>query len=119
MECCGVLIGRNSGGGHSAAIEAIPCRNVHDGDRRSRFRVDPTDLISALELASARGLEVIGFFHSHPDRESEFSPEDALNAWPNQLHVVLSVRAGTFSGASAYRTEKGFADAAQVPLSRS
>jgi proteasome lid subunit RPN8/RPN11 len=57
-ECCGLLVG-DSG----EIVDAIRTRNIA-GDR-SRFLIDPKDHIDGRRDARRRGLEVVGFYHSH------------------------------------------------------
>lgn len=59
-EACGLLLGRQGRIG-----TALPAANVH-AHPRTRFEIDPAALIAAHRAARAGGLEVIGYFHSHP-----------------------------------------------------
>ncbi len=59
-ECCGVLIGAAD-----RVDEARPAANI-DRSPRTRFTIDPRDHFDAIRTARARGVEVIGFYHSHP-----------------------------------------------------
>ena len=93
-ECCGALLGRLQG--EVAVVEAVEAiRNVRETEeRRRRFLVDPRDYLAIEREASRRGLEVLGFYHSHPDHPAAPSAFDRLHAWPNLHYLILSVADG-------------------------
>ncbi|MEZ5743378.1 MAG: M67 family metallopeptidase [Sphingomonadaceae bacterium] len=59
-ECCGLLLGRGE-----AISLAVPSTNVAQ-DRERHFEIDPADLLAAHKAAREGGLEVLGYYHSHP-----------------------------------------------------
>jgi proteasome lid subunit RPN8/RPN11 len=85
-ECCGALLGRD---GNVTAVHALP-NSTEEGPRR-RFLVRPTDYMAAERQASSRGLELLGFYHSHPDHPARPSQYDLDHAWPSFSYVILSV----------------------------
>ncbi len=101
-ECCGILLGTLDGEDR-AITTAIACRNVYQGDQSDRFELDPKDQFEAQRLARKESLEVLGFFHSHPDEDSYFSATDLANSWPWYTNIVLSIRKGQFADAKAFR----------------
>jgi proteasome lid subunit RPN8/RPN11 len=88
-ECCGALIGRD---GQVSEAFALP-NTTEEGPRR-RFLVRPADYRAAESRASARGLELLGFYHSHPDHPAQPSQYDLDHAWPFFSYVIVSVREG-------------------------
>ena len=85
-ECCGLLLGADAG-----VVEAVRTRNIAD-DPRSRFLIDPKDHIDARRDARTRGLEVVGFYHSHPRSPAVPSPTDLTEAtYPEHLYLVVSL----------------------------
>src|SRR5438552_2120995 len=72
-ECCGILIGNDD-----SIDEAVRAQNIADGP--SRFLIDPKDHIDARRAARGRGLEVLGFYHSHPHSPAWPSPTDVAEA---------------------------------------
>jgi proteasome lid subunit RPN8/RPN11 len=101
-ECCGILLGTVDGADKRVASIAIACRNAYEGDRPDRFALDPKDMIAAERQARQSGLDVLGFFHSHPDEESYFSATDLANSAPWYSNVVMSVRNGAVKTARAF-----------------
>jgi proteasome lid subunit RPN8/RPN11 len=87
-ECCGLLLGR-----HGAIVEAVRARNIAD-DPATRFLVDPQDHFDGRRAARARGLEVVGFYHSHPRSPAEPSARDLAEfSYTGHFYVIASLRA--------------------------
>jgi proteasome lid subunit RPN8/RPN11 len=86
-ECCGFLLGRGD-----ELVEALPARNVAD-DPATRFLIDPADHFWALRSARARGLDLVGFYHSHPASPPEPSPRDVAEfSYPHHLYAIVSLQ---------------------------
>jgi proteasome lid subunit RPN8/RPN11 len=90
-EGCGALLGPEAGDVH----ETLALANREQGSPRTRFTVSPADYLSAEEDADARGLKLLGFWHSHPDHPARPSRTDREFAWPGLLTVVVAVERGT------------------------
>jgi proteasome lid subunit RPN8/RPN11 len=90
-ECCGALIGRAE---RDTAIEAVPLPNSTEEGPRRRFVIRPFDYRTTERAASQRGLDLLGFYHSHPDHPARPSDHDLAQAWPNLHYVIVSVREG-------------------------
>lgn len=102
-ECCGILLGTLEEGDLRTVTVALACRNAYEGEQTDRFELDPKDQFEAQRTARQQGLEVLGFFHSHPDCDAYFSATDLANSWPWYSNVVVSIRQGVFSQARAFR----------------
>jgi proteasome lid subunit RPN8/RPN11 len=77
-ECCGLIEGRRDGVGRVVAAAVHPARNIGGGD--DRFEIDPADHIRILRAARARGMEIVGCYHSHPNGRAEPSSRDLVGA---------------------------------------
>ena len=88
-ECCGALIGH---GDQVLAIYALP--NTTDEGPRRRFLVRAEDYREAEQRVRQQGMELLGFYHSHPDHPAVPSQYDLDHAWPSFTYVIVSVRAG-------------------------
>jgi proteasome lid subunit RPN8/RPN11 len=97
-ECCGALLGRD---GFVSAVHALP-NTTEEGPRR-RFLVRPGDYMEAERQAASRGLELLGFYHSHPDHPARPSQYDLDHAWPSFSYVILSVRNGDPAEITSWR----------------
>jgi proteasome lid subunit RPN8/RPN11 len=96
-ECCGALLGRDAdsavGEGRPREIlEVFPLVNQREDSPRNRFSVSARDVIAAEKAALARGLSVVGWYHSHPDHPAKPSEYDREHAWPWYSYIILSVR---------------------------
>jgi proteasome lid subunit RPN8/RPN11 len=89
-EGCGALLGP----AESAVSETQPLPNTEAASPRTRFTVSPRDYLAVEERADARGLKLLGFWHSHPDHPARPSPTDRAYAWPGLLTVVIGVERG-------------------------
>ena len=86
-EGCGLLLGRDG-----EIVEAVRARNVA-GDPATRFLIDPGDHFAAIRTARARGLAVVGFYHSHPRTAPEPSVRDRDEfTYPGHLYAIVSLR---------------------------
>jgi proteasome lid subunit RPN8/RPN11 len=97
-ECCGALIGSDGVVGHALPL----ANNTEEGPRR-RFLVRPADYRLAETRASELGLELLGFYHSHPDHPSRPSQYDLDHAWPSFSYVIVSVREGVAREIQSWR----------------
>jgi proteasome lid subunit RPN8/RPN11 len=92
-EACGAILGLDG----DAAREAralFPLINRRDDSPRNRFSVDADDVRLAERAAAEQGLELIGWYHSHPDHPARPSEFDRDHAWPWYSYVIVSVAAG-------------------------
>jgi proteasome lid subunit RPN8/RPN11 len=88
-ECCGALVGRE---GHITGT--VPLSNTTEEGPRRRFLVRPSDYKQAEARASELGVELLGFYHSHPDHPARPSQYDLDHAWPTFAYVIVAVAAG-------------------------
>ncbi len=100
-ECCGAMLGRVEGGA-KLVTEAVPMQNAYAGEQADRYELRPEDLLEADQQARARGLDLIGIFHSHPDCDAYFSNTDLKNSCPWYSFVVLSIQDGKFNHANSF-----------------
>ncbi len=90
-ECCGLLIGRFAGNGKIVS-EVYPISNAREeAHKRNRFLIRPEELLRSERHARTEGLDVVGFYHSHPDSRAVPSQYDLEHAWPTYSYVVVSV----------------------------
>jgi proteasome lid subunit RPN8/RPN11 len=94
-ECCGVLIGEVDNAGVKTVKSTITIDNAReDGEQYHRFLITPEDMMKAEQTARANKLDVIGFYHSHPDHPSAPSGYDKDHALPFYSYVIMSVDKG-------------------------
>lgn len=94
FECCGVLVGHFQGE-HRVVDEVVPCGNTRADRPQDRYHIDPKELIQAQRQATAKRLEIVGFYHSHPDHPARWSQTDLAEAhWLGCSYVITSVLNG-------------------------
>lgn len=96
-ECCGALLGRivaGKGNEEREIVAALALENQRDDSPRNRFSVAPRDVIAADRAAQAQGLEIVGWYHSHPDHPAKPSEYDREHAWPWYSYVIVKVEQG-------------------------
>ena len=101
-EGCGVLVGITG-----EVTEVRKGTNIRGPEDRARDRyvLDPRDILRAEREADAAGLEVVGFWHTHPDHPSRASRYDADHAWPGYVYVIVSVIQGRAAGEQGWVLE--------------
>jgi len=90
-ECCGALLG-NDGEAGREIVELVPLANRRNDSPRNRFEVTPEDVQMAEKKAKDLRLEVIGWYHSHPDAPARPSEFDREHAWPWYSYIIVSVQ---------------------------
>lgn len=98
-ECCGALLGPKPG----EVTEAYALDNTFPDGQRRRFLVGPDEYRRAEARATETGLQLLGFYHSHPDHPAEPSQFDLDHAWPNMSYLIVSVRQGQAKEARSWR----------------
>src|SRR5256885_2854184 len=88
-ECCGALLGRDD---RVTDLVALP--NTTDEGPRRRFMVRPSDYQAAERRATELGVELLGFYHSHPDHPARPSQYDLDHAWPTFAYIIVAVAEG-------------------------
>ena len=94
-ECCGVLTGEMLGDGSKQVRAVVQCGNAHSDPLRSWYQIDPRELVRIQREAYQRGEDVIGFYHSHPDDDANWSASDLEEAhWTGCSYLITSVQEG-------------------------
>ena len=101
-ECCGVLIGRTSG--DATVVERVlSVGNERQDSRHNRFLISPETVLAAHKEARALGLDVVGYYHSHPDHPARPSEFDREHAWPGMSYLIVSVEKRKVAEARSWR----------------
>jgi proteasome lid subunit RPN8/RPN11 len=101
-ECCGALLGREEDGAREV-LDLLPLANRREDSPRNRYSVPAEDVRAAERAARQRGLDLIGWYHSHPDHPARPSEYDREHAWPWYSYVILSVMRGAPGEMTAWR----------------
>jgi len=93
-ECCGFLLGETTDDGKIVRATHWVENEREDKQRYHRFLITPDVYMKTEKVAREKGLDIIGFFHSHPDAPAKPSEYDAEHAWPWYSYAIVSVRNG-------------------------
>jgi len=120
-ECCGALLGRDAGlggdrKGPREILDCLPLVNRRDDSPNNRFSIAPMDVIEADKVAQSRGMDLIGWYHSHPDHPAKPSEYDRNHAWPWFSYVIVSVRAGVPEEMTSWRLNEDRLEYAQETI---
>lgn len=104
-ECCGLLLGRFREDG-KVVHETYPISNAREESaKRNRFLITPEELMKGERYARSRDLEVVGFYHSHPDSPAVPSKYDLDHAWPTYSYIIVSTGEGQSSDLFSWEQE--------------
>jgi proteasome lid subunit RPN8/RPN11 len=93
-ECCGLLLGRYEQEGRKVVLETYPISNAREESaKRNRFLIRPEELLKGERYARSRNVEVVGFYHSHPDSPAVPSQYDLEHAWPTYSYIIVKTTA--------------------------
>jgi len=101
-ECCGILLGTSDGDVRTVRA-TVRCGNTRIDSPENRYNIDPRELVRAQREANERGLDIVGFYHSHPDHPARWSPTDFEEAhWIGCSYVITSVENGKASVTNSF-----------------
>ena len=115
-ECCGVMLGRMEG--NERTVEAlVRAGNTRVDSPQNRYNIDPRELVRIQRQGRERGLDIVGFYHSHPDCAAQWSQTDLAEAhWIGCSYVITRVDQGQATVTNSFALEgtteedKRFAD---------
>src|SRR5215471_1684091 len=117
-ECCGVLLGRSSDGVNEVE-DAVRANNTRTDSAHDRYHIAPQELVRIQRQGRERGLDIVGFYHSHPDHPAQWSKTDFAEAhWLGCSYVITAVANGvaqqtnSFFLAGTREEDKSFEDEA-------
>ena len=90
-ECCGVLFGIMKGDQRIVGEVFVIENQFEESERYHRFLITPDDYREAEKAARAKKVDIIGFYHSHPDSPSVASKYDLDHAFPWFSYVIVSI----------------------------
>jgi proteasome lid subunit RPN8/RPN11 len=94
-EVCGVFLGK---WGTGRVDKVVEMENRETEQPKIRYQIAPEDLLKLQRDAGREGLEIIGFYHTHPDhppRPSETDRRVAAGGLSDGVyHMVMAVEKG-------------------------
>jgi proteasome lid subunit RPN8/RPN11 len=102
-EIAGVMVGPRGSG---LVTETHRAKNIETERPAVRYLIDPRDQIRIEREAEDRGLDVIGYYHSHPDHPAQASITDAERSWIGYVYLIVSCVKGKVVDGNAFVAEK-------------
>jgi proteasome lid subunit RPN8/RPN11 len=113
-ECCGALLGHDDVNGDVTTVGGVqlplreivalyPLTNRREDSPHNRFSVTAEDVRDAEKAAQEKKLDVVGWYHSHPDHPARPSQYDHDHAWPWYSYVIVSVADGKPAEMTSWR----------------
>lgn len=97
-ESCGVLLG-HAREGINEVVDAVRTVNIRTDSAHNRYQIAPQELIRIQREGRERGLDIVGFYHSHPNHPAQWSRTDLTEAhWFGCSYVITSVEGESGSG---------------------
>jgi proteasome lid subunit RPN8/RPN11 len=93
-ECCGVLLGK-SADDFNWVEDAVRAGNTRTDSAHNRYHIAPQELVRIQRQGRERGLDIVGFYHSHPDHPAQWSQTDFAEAhWLGCSYVITAIEKG-------------------------
>jgi proteasome lid subunit RPN8/RPN11 len=93
-ECCGVLLGKSSADGNYVH-KIVRAGNTRTDRAHDRYNIAPEELIRVQRQARGLGLDIVGFYHSHPDHPAQWSKTDFEEAhWVGCSYIITMIDKG-------------------------
>lgn len=87
-EACGVLGGEF--GDETRQASVVQQAENAAAEPQTTYRVDPEEQFELMENIESAGLDVVGFYHSHPAGPARPSPTDRARAnWPGYSYLIV------------------------------
>ncbi|MEM2546305.1 MAG: M67 family metallopeptidase [Candidatus Bathyarchaeia archaeon] len=104
IEACGILVGEKRGQ-EKVVRKVYHTRNLLASP--SAYQIDPLEQLRVFEEVELAGLDVVGFYHSHPLWDAFWSEadEEGSKHWVGYSYLIVSLKTGKFS--SYIRREEG------------
>lgn len=112
-EVVGILAGRRADG---VVTRAVPLGNERADRPEDRYQVSGLTLLRAEEALAVEGLEVVGYYHSHPDHPARWSDFDRDHALPNMSYLITAVRGGAIEDTRSWRLREDRAAMDEEPI---
>ncbi len=100
-ECCGAMLGIPDTEGLKDVVRLSPAVNRRTDDPH-RYLIAPEDLRRLEAEARVEGLEIVGYYHSHPDHPARPSAFDTEHAWPWYSYLIVRVNRGSAAEAASW-----------------
>ena len=100
-ECCGILLGHTDTDIRVDTL--VRAGNTRTDSAHNRYHIAPEELIAAQRQARTTGLDIVGFYHSHPDHPAQWSTTDFAEAhWFGCAYLITAVAKGRATDTNSF-----------------
>ena len=99
-EVVGILAGSAAEGRVS---RVLALHNERADSPANRYQVSGLAVMRGESSLEAEGLDILGYYHSHPDHPSTYSDYDRDHALPNRSYVIVSVVSARVATTQSWR----------------
>ena len=93
-ECCGIMLGKTTDDGIQVKI-LVRAGNTRTDSAHNRYNIAPQEIIKAQREGRQLGVDIVGFYHSHPDHPAQWSTTDFAEAhWFDCAYVITAIEKG-------------------------
>src|SRR5207247_2493209 len=103
LGCFKVAAGSGGQAPGREVLQLLPRVNRRDDWPRNLLSVTAEDARAAEKAAREQGLEVVGWYHSHPDHPARPSLYDRDHAWPWYSYIIVSIQNGAPQDMTSWR----------------
>ncbi len=100
-EACGGLLGKIEGN-DKIIVKVYPAENRFGKITWDSFEIEPKDMLEMDKISRKEDLEILGFYHSHPNHPAIPSSFDINASWPYYSYVILSVKGNNITDIKSY-----------------
>lgn len=90
-ECCGILLGKFENGEKTVTQVLEILNEKEDENKHNRYLIPSSKILETELYAIKNGLDIVGFYHSHPDHSAIPSSFDVEHALPVYSYLIVSV----------------------------
>ncbi len=90
-ECCGILLGKFENGEKTVTQVLEIVNEKEDENKHNRYLIPSSKILETELYAIKNGLDIVGFYHSHPDHSAIPSAFDVEHALPVYSYLIVSV----------------------------
>lgn len=90
-ECCGILLGKFENGEKTVTQVLEILNEKEDENKHNRYLIPSSKILETELYAIKNGLDIVGFYHSHPDHSAIPSAYDVEHALPVYSYLIVSV----------------------------
>ena len=106
-ECCGILLGKSDAATASNEVRrVVRAGNTRTDSAHNRYHIAPEELIRAQREGRQAELDIVGFYHSHPDHPARWSSTDLAEAhWLGCSYLITAVESGKAAVTNSFLLE--------------